>query len=360
MAYLKFDKIKKVYNKKVVAVKEFNLEIEQGEFIAFLGPSGCGKTTTLRMIAGLETVTEGDIILDGKSIIQLEPKDRNISMIFQSYAVWPHMSVYDNVAYALRLKKKSKEEIDIIVKEVAEIADITKYLDRYPSQLSGGQRQRVAVARAIAVKPKLFLMDEPLSNLDAKLRVAMRTDLKRIHQELKSTSIFVTHDQSEALSLADRIVVMNNGVIEQIGTPNQIYHESETMFIAKFIGSPPANFFKVIVNEDDKGLYLENPSFKYRLDDKVTNILKDKFLNKEIILSVRPEKITINKKDALFESTASIIEPQGSHIIISAKVNDEDIKIQSDILDIKLGQKIKIGFGDIIQFFDPITEKRIV
>jgi multiple sugar transport system ATP-binding protein len=360
MAYLKFDKVKKVYNKKVEAVKQFNLEIEKGEFIAFLGPSGCGKTTTLRMIAGLETVTEGDIILEGKSIINLEPKDRNISMIFQSYAVWPHMSVYDNVAYALKLKKKSKEEIDQIVREVAEIADITEYLKRYPAQLSGGQRQRVAVARAIAVKPKLFLMDEPLSNLDAKLRVAMRTDLKRIHQELKSTSIFVTHDQSEALSLADRIVVMNNGVIEQIGTPNEIYHESATMFIAKFIGSPPANFFKVIVKEDDKGLFLENPAFNYRLNSKVTKTLKKDYLNQEIILSVRPEKITLNKKDALFESTAFIIEPQGSHIIISAKVNGEDIKIQTDVLDIELGQKIKLGFGDIIQFFDPKTEKRIV
>ena len=167
MSYLKFEHVKKVYNKKVVAVKEFDLEIEEGEFIAFLGPSGCGKTTTLRMIAGLESVTEGDIILDGKSIIHLEPKDRHISMIFQSYAVWPHMSVYDNVAYALKLKKQSKEEIDRTVREVAEIADITEYLERYPSQLSGGQRQRVAVARAIAVKPKLFLMDEPLSNLDA-------------------------------------------------------------------------------------------------------------------------------------------------------------------------------------------------
>jgi multiple sugar transport system ATP-binding protein len=360
MSYLKFDKVKKVYNKKVVAVKDFNLDIEQGEFIAFLGPSGCGKTTTLRMIAGLESVTEGDIVLEGKSIIQLEPKDRNISMIFQSYAVWPHMSVYDNVAYALKLKKKSKEEIDEIVQEVAKIADISQYLDRYPSQLSGGQRQRVAVARAIAVKPKLFLMDEPLSNLDAKLRVAMRTDLKRIHQELKSTSIFVTHDQSEALSLADRIVVMNHGVIEQIGTPNEIYHESATMFIAKFIGSPPANFFEVVVKKDDKGLYLEHPSFKYYLDRKVTKTLEKEYLDQSIILSVRPEKITINKKDALFETKAAIIEPQGSHIIISADVNGEDIKIQSEILDMKVGENIRIGFGDIVQFFDKKTERRII
>ena len=188
----------------------------------------------------------------------------------------------------------------------------------------------------------------------------MRTDLKRIHQELKSTSIFVTHDQSEALSLADRIVVMNHGIIEQIGTPNEIYHESATMFIAKFIGSPPANFFTVTVKQDDKGIYLKHPSFEYRLNSKVTKTLKEKYLDQDIVLSVRPEKITINKKDALFETKAVIIEPQGSHIIISADVNGEDIKIQSDILDIKLNQKIKLGFGDIIQFFDPKTEKRII
>ena len=243
MSYIKLDNIRKVYNKTIEAVKRFDLEIEKGEFVVFLGPSGCGKSTTMRMIAGLESVTEGDILIDGKSIIDLEPKDRGISMIFQSYAVWPHMTVFGNVAYALKLRKKSKEEIEKIVNEVAVICDIQQYLDRYPGQLSGGQRQRVAVARAIAIKSKLFLMDEPLSNLDAKLRVAMRTDLKRIHQDLQSTSIFVTHDQSEALSLADRIVVMNHGFIEQIGTPNEIYHNPVNMFVAQFIGSPPSNFF---------------------------------------------------------------------------------------------------------------------
>ncbi|MFP4177633.1 MAG: ABC transporter ATP-binding protein [Acholeplasmataceae bacterium] len=361
MSYLRFDHVKKVFNNRVEAVKDFTLDIDKGEFVAFLGPSGCGKTTTLRMIAGLEKVTEGDIILEGKSIINLEPKDRKVSMIFQSYAVWPHMSVYGNIAYALKLMKKSKAEIDETVRDVARIADITAYLDRYPSQLSGGQRQRVAVARAIAVKPKLFLMDEPLSNLDAKLRVAMRTDLKRIHKELKSTSIFVTHDQSEALSLADRIVVMNDGVIEQIGTPNEIYHQSETMFIAKFIGSPPANFFPVHVKEQDGRIVLVHPAFKFPVQKKEeSEALKDSYLGQEIILSVRPEMITINRKDALLHSTASIIEPQGSHVIINTRIGDMDVKIQSDILDIAVDQKIAIGFSDTYQLFDPKTERKII
>jgi len=286
MSYIKLDNLKKVYNKTIEAVKKFDLEIYKGEFIVFLGPSGCGKSTTMRMIAGLESVTEGDILIDGKSIINLQPKDRGISMIFQSYAVWPHMTVYDNVAYALKLRKKSKKEIDKVVQEVAVVCDIVQYLDRYPSQLSGGQRQRVAVARAIAVKPKLFLMDEPLSNLDAKLRVSMRTDLKRIHQDLNSTSIFVTHDQSEALSLADRIVLMNNGVIEQIGTPNEIYHEPDKMFVAQFIGSPPSNFFTVKVAKKDDKVLLSNDDFSFEVKQKqkIQKVLLKDDLNKEIIL----------------------------------------------------------------------------
>lgn len=358
MAYLKLDQVKKIYNNKVEAVKSFDLEINQGEFVAFLGPSGCGKTTTLRMIAGLESVTKGDIILEGKSIVGLEPKDRGISMIFQSYAVWPHMSVYDNVAYALKLQKKSKEEIDEIVHEVAKISDIEQYLDRYPSQLSGGQRQRVAVARAIAVKPKLFLMDEPLSNLDAKLRVSMRTDLKRIHQDLGSTSIFVTHDQSEALSLADRIVVMNHGVIEQIGSPQEIYHESETMFIAKFIGSPPANFFYVKVELKDNKLSFNHPSFNFEYNGPLKEVLMQKYLDKEIVLSVRPENFTVNKKGVI-KTKAQIIEPQGSHVIINVDINGEEVKVVTDQFDIQAGDEIKLGFTDRFACYDPITEHRI-
>ncbi|MFA5692321.1 MAG: ABC transporter ATP-binding protein [Acholeplasmataceae bacterium] len=359
MAYLKFKNIKKVYDNKVTAVSDFNLDIKQGEFIVFLGPSGCGKTTTLRMIAGLEEVTEGEIILDGKSIVGLEPKDRGVSMIFQSYAVWPHMTVYDNIAYPLKLHKKSKQEVEKIVNDVAEISDIKEYLKRYPSQLSGGQRQRVAVARAIAINPKLFLMDEPLSNLDAKLRVTMRTELKRIHYELKSTSIFVTHDQSEALSLADRIVVMNKGKIEQIGSPNEIYHESETMFIAKFIGSPSSNFFEVKVIEKDNQIILKNKYFEFKYNGDATTTLKEKYLNKNIILSVRPEQITINEKNSIFKAKAIIIEPQGSHEIINSKVDDIEFKIVTNLTNIKEQEEMNLGFTDQVLLYDLETERRI-
>ena len=357
MSYIKLENIRKVYNKTVEAVKQFDLEIEKGEFIVFLGPSGCGKSTTMRMIAGLETVTGGDIFIDGKSIINLEPKDRGISMIFQSYAVWPHMTVFDNVAYALKLRKLPKGQIKEIVEEVAVICDIKEYLERYPSQLSGGQRQRVAVARAIAVKPKLFLMDEPLSNLDAKLRVSMRTDLKRIHNDLGSTSIFVTHDQSEALSLADRIVVMNDGVIEQIGTPNEIYHTPKSMFVAQFIGSPPANFFDVAVSVEGDKVILSEESFKFTVKKELEKKLKE-YDGKQIILAVRPENFTVNKT-GLIDTEIIIVEPQGSHIVINVDVDGKEIKVVTDKLDLQVGQKIKLGLTDKYIVFDKDTTNRI-
>lgn len=358
MSYLKLENLTKVYGKNGLAVDNFNLEIEKEEFVCFLGPSGCGKSTTLRMIAGLESVTSGEILLDGVSIVKDEPKDRHISMIFQSYAVWPHLSVYDNVAYALKLRKMSKEDIDKTVKEAANITQITEYLDRYPNKLSGGQRQRVAVARAIAIKPKLFLMDEPLSNLDAKLRVSMRTDLKKIHQDLHSTSIFVTHDQSEALSLADRIVVMNKGVIEQVGTPNEIYHDSETMFVAKFIGSPPSNFFKVQVCKTDNQISLKHPSFEYKINAPISKILRDKYVNKEIILAVRPENFVVDP-NGIIEVKCLIVEPQGSHLVINVDIGNEAAKVVTNILDIKTNDIIKLNFNINIAFFDLETEHRI-
>ncbi len=358
MSYIKLHNLKKVYNKTIEAVKKFDLEIDKGEFIVFLGPSGCGKSTTMRMIAGLESVTEGDILIDGKSIVNLQPKDRGISMIFQSYAVWPHMTVYNNVAYALKLRKKSKEEIDKIVQEVAVICDIVQYLDRYPDQLSGGQRQRVAVARAIAIKSKLFLMDEPLSNLDAKLRVAMRTDLKRIHQDLNSTSIFVTHDQSEALSLADRIVLMNNGVIEQIGTPNEIYHEPDTMFVAQFIGSPPSNFFTVKIVKKDSKIFFSNDDFSFEVKTKVKDILLKDYLNKEVVLSIRPENFRITKNGPI-DTKILIVEPQGSHVVINVLVGEQEIKVVSQKLDLKVGQLIKLDLTEKYIVFNKETTKRI-
>jgi len=356
MSYIELRSLKKVYNKTVEAVKEFTLNIDKGEFIVFLGPSGCGKSTTMRMIAGLEDITKGDIFIDGKSIANLQPKDRGISMIFQSYAVWPHMTVYNNIAYALKLKKKSKEEIDEIVLKAATICDIKQYLNRYSSQLSGGQRQRVAVARAIAVKPKLFLMDEPLSNLDAKLRVSMRTNLKRIHQDLKSTSIFVTHDQSEALSLADRIVVMNQGYIEQIGTPNEIYHQPESMFVAEFIGSPPSNFFDVVVNTKEGKTVLSCDSFNYEIANPPKTI-KD-YEGQVISLSVRPENIFV-KESGLLKTKINVIEPQGSHVVLSVDIQDKEVKIINSKLDFRLNEEIGLEFDDTVTFFNKETGKRI-
>ncbi|MFW6298483.1 MAG: ABC transporter ATP-binding protein, partial [Bacillota bacterium] len=322
MAYLELQNLSKTFGGKVQAVKDFNLEINRGEFVAFLGPSGCGKSTTLRMIAGLERATRGEIILDGEKITHKQPRFRDISMIFQSYAIWPHMTVRGNIAYVLKLQKKTKEEIEETVNYVSKVSDISELLDRYPSQLSGGQRQRVAVARAIAVKPKVFLMDEPLSNLDAKLRVAMRTDLKRIHKELKATTIFVTHDQAEAMSLADRIVVMNKGIIQQIGTPHQVYHDPETMFIAQFMGSPPSNFFEVTVNEQSDGVLLKHSEFEVKVDGAMADVLKKDYLDKTVVYSVRPENIVVNKKSPI-EVETSIVEPQGSHVIINSTLGNE-------------------------------------
>ena len=264
MSYLEIKNLQKKYTKDgPLVVNNMNLSIEKGEFIVFLGPSGCGKTTTIRMISGLEDISGGEILIDGEDVIGKKPKDRGVSMIFQSYAIWPHMTVFDNIAYPLKLQKVPKDEIKKRVTAAAEATDIVGLLNRYPAQMSGGQRQRVAVSRAIVVKPKIFLMDEPLSNLDAKLRVSMRTELKNIHIQQNSTSIFVTHDQSEAMSLADRIVVMYKGRIEQIGTPMEVYQDSATRFVAEFIGTPPTNFFVTKIEKTADGLMAVNDDIHY-------------------------------------------------------------------------------------------------
>ncbi len=361
MANLRLEHVYKRYGRNVWAVKDINLKIDDGEFLVLLGPSGCGKTTTLRMIAGLEEVTRGNIIMDERDITTLPPWKRNMSMIFQSYAVWPHMTVYQNIAYALRLKRLSHSEIDKTVREVAQMTDITDYLDRFPNQLSGGQRQRVAVARAVAVKPKIFLMDEPLSNLDAKLRVSMRTELKSIHVRTKATTIFVTHDQSEAMSLADRIVIMKDGEIVQIGTPWDVYHDSANMFVANFIGTPPTNFIKVRIGMEDDKLYLINPEFKVLLDDSFKKRLAS-YNGSEVVLGVRPENITVfPKEEPLLTLECLLIEPQGSHNIIVSKLNDKIIKIvvPSEVI-VKPGEKFPIAFKkNSLLLFDPQTELRI-
>ena len=360
MEFLELKNLTKIYQKDILAIDNIDLKINNGEFLVLLGPSGCGKTTTMRMIAGLEDVTEGEIFIEGKLVNNLQPRDRGVSMIFQSYAIWPHMTVFNNIAYALKIKKMSKEKINETVRKVAKMSNIEEYLNRYPSQLSGGQQQRVAVARAMAVDPKLFLMDEPLSNLDAKLRVSMRTDLKEMHKRSGATTIFVTHDQSEAMSLADRIVIMNTGTIEQIGTPNEIYHDSKTMFVADFIGSPSTNFVDVKIISKDNKLFAKNDAFELQIDDKFSEKLHG-YIDKDVVLGFRPENLVLsNNEEKLFDVDVVLVEPQGSHSVIVGRLLSKQIKIVSDeVRDMKNIKTLPIKSNGIYFIFDKETEKRI-
>lgn len=316
--------LKNVYKSygEVKIVKDFNLEIKDKEFCILVGPSGCGKTTTLRMVAGLEEITAGDIYIDGVRVNDIAPKDRDIAMVFQNYALYPHMTVYQNMAFALKLKSYDKAEIDKRVKEAAEILSISHLLNRKPKQLSGGQRQRVAVGRAIVRKPKVFLFDEPLSNLDAKLRVQMRSELKKLHERLQSTMIYVTHDQTEAMTMGNKICVMKDGIIQQIAGPLELYDKPANKFVAGFIGTPPMNFFNVEVFKEGESLVLKEGSF----DIKVPDFIKDKvvpFVGQKIVMGVRPENIydklfanIPHQIVSVFSATVEIVEPLGSEIYL--------------------------------------------
>ncbi len=366
MSYLEIQNLQKRYTSDgPLIVNNMNMSIEKGEFIVFLGPSGCGKTTTIRMISGLEEVSGGEILIDGESVINKQPRDRGVSMIFQSYAIWPHMTVFDNIAYPLKLKKVPKEEIEKRVEIAAQATDITGLLKRYPAQMSGGQRQRVAVSRAIVVEPKIFLMDEPLSNLDAKLRVSMRTELKNIHIKQNSTSIFVTHDQSEAMSLADRIVVMYKGNIEQIGTPMEVYQDSATRFVAEFIGTPPTNFFKATIEYKDEYLLAQNDDFSYKVPMELFEGLKN-YIGKTVDVGIRPEYIDVSPEmekteGFLCESMIDFVEPQGSHAILITKIGDCEAKIHTvEHMDIRPNTKVALNVrNQRVMFFDCDTQKRL-
>jgi len=361
MATLTLEHVTKRFGRSVVAVNDFNLHVTDGEFLVLLGPSGCGKTTAMRMVAGLEEVTEGRIFIDEDDVTDLPPRKRNVSMIFQNYAVWPHMTVYGNIAYALKLKRIPKIEIDRTVKEVAEMTKIGELLERYPTQLSGGQQQRVAVARAIAVQPQIFLMDEPLSNLDAKLRGTMRTELKTIHLRTGATSVFVTHDQSEAMSMADRIVIMRLGEVVQVGTPDDVYDESVNIFVADFIGTPPTNFLEAQVAVDNGQSRLVNPHFELALPDEDASRLKAHG-KKDLILGIRPENIhLVTGEDALLSAPCLVSEPQGSHQIIAVELDDVVIKITAPAQPkIFAGDTVHLTFREgAIAFFDKDTELRI-
>jgi len=290
MAGVKLVNVYKTYPGGVTAVSDFNIDIEEKEFIILVGPSGCGKTTTLRMIAGLEEITEGELYIGDKLMNDVAPKDRDIAMVFQNYALYPHMTVFDNMAFGLKLRKTPKDEIKRRVHEAARILDIEHLLDRKPKALSGGQRQRVALGRAIVREPKVFLMDEPLSNLDAKLRVQMRTELSKLHQRLQTTFIYVTHDQTEAMTMGTRIVVMKDGFIQQIDTPQGLYDNPVNMFVAGFIGSPQMNFANVTVIKEDDKLYLKFGEDKLEVPaDKAKVIERSGYVGKEVVFGIRPE-----------------------------------------------------------------------
>jgi len=322
------------YYDDVAAVRGINLDIEHNEFIALVGPSGCGKTTTLRMIAGLEDITAGDILVGERIINEVAPKDRDIAMVFQNYALYPHMSVYQNMSFGLRLRKTPKDEIDDRVKAAANILNIGELLDRRPKQLSGGQRQRVAMGRAIVRNPQVFLFDEPLSNLDAKLRVQMRTEIKKIHQRVQTTVVYVTHDQVEAMTLADRIVVMNEGIIEQVGSPEEMYDAPQTLFVAAFIGSPSMNFLPCHVEATDSGLSIrltENLSFAVPADrvDRYSPCI-----GKEMLFGIRPEHVTDKRPHTDptyhdFTSDVVVLEPMGIDTMVFIKIGETEITARS-------------------------------
>lgn len=292
MADISLKHIYKVYGNGVEAVRDFNLEVQDQEFIIFAGPSGCGKSTTLRMVAGLETITSGELWIDGKVVNDMEPKDRDIAMVFQNYALYPHMTVYENMAFGLKMRKIPKGEIDKAVREAAGILDLESLLERKPKNLSGGQRQRVAMGRAIVRNPKVFLMDEPLSNLDAKLRVRMRTEISRLHKRLKAAIIYVTHDQTEAMTLGSRIVVMKDGVIQQIDSPQRLYNYPANQFAAGFIGSPQMNFVDAICRRQGESAALVAVGSEIILSrEKSEKLLDNGYAGKEVILGIRPEAV---------------------------------------------------------------------
>jgi multiple sugar transport system ATP-binding protein len=316
--------INKFYD-SVHAVVDVNLQIRDKEFVVFVGPSGCGKTTTLRMIAGLEAISSGDISIDGNVVNELAPMDRDIAMVFQNYALYPHMSVYDNMAFGLKMRKFAKAEIDKRVREAADILGIGDYLKRKPRQLSGGQRQRVALGRAIVRHPRVFLFDEPLSNLDAKLRVQMRVELKKLHLRLGTTAIYVTHDQVEAMTLGDRVVVMKDGLVQQVGEPLELYNQPANKFVAGFIGSPAMNFVNVTVTESNGSLLAENSGLSIKLPDETAQRLRGR-VHREVTLGVRPEDLTVasaaDRDMPCFDAVIEVVEQLGSEILLDMKVGD--------------------------------------
>ena len=372
MATLSLKNVKKIYDKNVVAVHDFNLEIADKEFIVLVGPSGCGKSTTLRMIAGLEEISEGDLYIGDRRVNDVEPKDRDIAMVFQNYALYPHMTVYDNMAFALKLRKMPKDEIDRRVRQAAEILDITQYLDRKPKALSGGQRQRVAIGRAIVREPQVFLMDEPLSNLDAKLRNQMRAEIIKLRQRIDTTFIYVTHDQTEAMTLGDRIVIMRDGFIQQIGTPQQVFDHPANVFVAGFIGTPQMNFFDAKLVKEGNGYYVDYAGTRVNLAKSIQEGLAAKGVGSmDVILGCRPEHLILKASAGEGTVTAhvDVSEMMGSEVHLHVVAGEKEVVLRIPSTDLPAQHRAGIPFGaeveftfpeELVHLFDPSSEKNLL
>ncbi len=371
MATVTLKNIKKVYDNKVTAVHDFNLEIADKEFIVLVGPSGCGKSTTLRMVAGLEDISDGDLYIGDRRVNDVEPKDRDIAMVFQSYALYPHMTVYDNMAFALKLRKMPKDEIDRRVKEAAAILDITQYLDRKPKALSGGQRQRVAIGRAIVREPQVFLMDEPLSNLDAKLRNQMRAEIIKLRQRIDTTFIYVTHDQTEAMTLGDRIVIMKDGFIQQIGTPQEVFDSPTNMFVAGFIGTPQMNFFDGKVVKSGDGYELHTHGAVMELTQAAQAKLKAQGITeKDVTVGIRPEHVHLaDASKSTLGAKVDVSEMMGSEIYLHVDADGKDVVLRIPSTELPSEWRAGIPYGtqiaftfppELLHLFDPETEKNLL
>jgi multiple sugar transport system ATP-binding protein len=360
MARVFIRNLNKMYN-EVHAVKDVNLDIRDREFVVLVGPSGCGKTTTLRMVAGLESITSGEVLIGDTVVNELPPMDRDIAMVFQNYALYPHMSVHDNMAFGLKMRKFTRAEIDRRVREAADILGIQNLLQRKPRQLSGGQRQRVALGRAIVRHPQVFLFDEPLSNLDAKLRVQMRVELKKIHDRLGTTAIYVTHDQVEAMTLGDRVVVMKDGVVQQVGEPLDLYNEPANRFVAGFLGSPAMNFATVRVAEEDGALHTVGDGIRLALPSAVAARLRA-HVGREVTLGIRPEDMRIASGGVAnglsFDAVVEVVERLGSEILLDVKVGSGMmVAAVEPTVQAKVREQLQLAINpDRLHFFDPQSE----
>ncbi|MEA4898334.1 ABC transporter ATP-binding protein [Bacillota bacterium Meth-B3] len=371
MASLSLKHIYKVYQGGVTAVSDFTLDIEDKEFVVLVGPSGCGKSTTLRMVAGLEEISEGELFIGDRLVNDVAPKDRDIAMVFQNYALYPHMTVFDNMAFGLKLRKTPKQEIERRVREAAKILDIEHLLGRKPKALSGGQRQRVALGRAIVREPKVFLMDEPLSNLDAKLRVQMRTEITKLHQRLQTTFIYVTHDQTEAMTMGSRIVVMKDGFVQQVDTPQNLYDFPVNQFVAGFIGTPQMNFFKVRLAKEADGVYAVFADNRIKIPaGKLQKFNSDSYIGKEVIMGIRPENIHDDDSflaaspDTAIDVAVEIVELMGSETYLYLKTSGKDGNVVARVdprTTSRTGDKIRVAFdANRLHFFDANTEATIL